>query len=37
MAFNNVGTPVWVDAGHEIFWWYGFGDNRGAHMPWRIA
>jgi hypothetical protein len=22
MAFNNLGTPVWVDSGADIFWWY---------------
>jgi hypothetical protein len=30
MAFNNVLTPTWVDAGQSIYWWYTFGDNRGA-------
>ncbi len=30
MAFNNLGTPTWLAPGKSIFWWYTFGDNRGA-------
>jgi hypothetical protein len=30
MAFNNALTPVWVNAGSTVGWWYTFGDNRGA-------
>jgi hypothetical protein len=30
MAFNNILTPLWCDSGADIYWWYTFGDNRGA-------
>ena len=32
MAFNNFSTPVWVNAGSSVGWYYGFGDNRGAQI-----
>jgi hypothetical protein len=30
VAFNNVGNPIWVDAGGMAYWWYTFDDNRAA-------
>jgi hypothetical protein len=30
MAFNNALTPVWINSGATVGWWYTFGDNRGA-------
>ncbi len=30
MAFNDALTPIWVNAGSSVSWWYSFGDNRGA-------
>jgi hypothetical protein len=30
MAFNNFSNPTWVAAGADVYWWYTFGDNRGA-------
>jgi hypothetical protein len=31
MSFNNLGTPVWLDAGAPpLQWWWGNGTNQGA-------
>jgi hypothetical protein len=31
MSFNNLGTPVWLDAGAPpLQWWWGNGSNQGA-------
>jgi hypothetical protein len=30
MAFNNFLAPVWLGPGGVHYWWYTFGDNRGA-------
>ena len=30
MSFNNFLNPTWVAPGADVFWWYTFGDDRGA-------
>ena len=30
MSFNNFLAPVWLAPGGTHWWWYTFGDNRGA-------
>jgi hypothetical protein len=31
MAHNNFLSPVWVNAGATVDWWYTFYDNPGVH------
>ena len=37
MAFNNLGTPVWVDSGADIFWWYLSNTQSARNMRWPTA
>ena len=32
MAFNNLGTPVWIAPGGTQDWWYTWHDDRGAQV-----
>lgn len=32
MAFNNVGSIVYLDAGASAWWWYSFGGDRGTQF-----
>jgi hypothetical protein len=32
MAFNNSFTPVWLDAGASVQWWFNNGGNQGLQI-----